>query len=82
MARARKDKGKGKGPPAGTVDNLHKRIESEQISTDIAAFEKTGGRVEKLGATRVLQKIDADTASAPAPAPAPAAQASGRPRKR
>lgn len=78
MARARKDKGKGKGPPAGTVDNLHKRIESEQISTDIAAFEKTGGRVEKLGATRVLQKIEPDTG----PAPAPAARPSGRPRKR
>lgn len=78
MARARKDKGKGKGPPAGTVDNLHKRIESEQISTDIAAFEKTGGKVEKLGATRVLQKIgpDADVT------PAPAARPSGRPRKR
>ncbi len=78
MARARKDKGKGKGPPAGTVDNLHKRIESEQISTDIAAFEKSGGKVQKLGATKVLLKIGpVDEANPP-----PAARPSGRPRKR
>lgn len=78
MARARKDKGKGKGPPAGTVDNLQKRIESEQITTDIAAFEKSGGKVERLGATRVLLKIEPDEETKPAPAARP----SGRPRKR
>jgi len=37
--------------------NLHKHFESERISDDIAAFEKAGGKVEKLGVTRVLQKI-------------------------
>lgn len=79
MARARKDKGKTKGPPAGTVDNLHKRIESEQISTDIAAFEKSGGKVQRLGATKVLQKIGPVDEDKPA---APAARPSGRPRKR
>ncbi|RNF82051.1 hypothetical protein [Montanilutibacter psychrotolerans] len=47
-----------KGPPAGSDGNLHKRFESERISTDIADFEKSGGRVEVLGVTRVLQKIE------------------------
>ena len=74
MARARKDKGKaGKGPPAGTVDNLQKRIESEQISDHIAAFEKSGGRVEKLGVTRMLHKI----APEPKPEPKPKTRAAG-----
>ncbi len=69
MARPSKngDKAKaGKGPPAGTQDNLHKRIESEQIAAHIDAFEKSGGRVEKLGITRVLQKITAAPAAPPA----------------
>lgn len=79
MPRARKDKGKAaKGPPPGTVDNLQKRIESEQIRDDIADFVKGGGRVEKLGATRVLQKIDPEET----PNPAPAARPTSRPRKR
>ncbi len=75
MARPSKDGDKtkpGKGPPAGTQDNLHKRIESEQVSAHIDAFEKSGGRVEKLGVTRVLQKI-----APPAAKPAPP----GKPRK-
>jgi len=61
MATPKKGSGKtapGKGPPAGTNDNLHKRIESEQISAHIDAFEKSGGRVEKLGVTRTLLKIE------------------------
>jgi len=45
-----------KGQP-GSEGNLHKRLESDRISTDIADFEKSGGRVEKLGVTRVLLKI-------------------------
>ncbi len=60
MTGAKNDSGKGtvrKGPPAGSDDNLHKRIESERISAHIADFEKAGGQVEKLGVTRVLQKI-------------------------
>lgn len=76
MARPSKQGGKtgsGKGPPPGTQNNLHKRIESEQVSAHIDAFEKSGGRVEKLGVTRVLQRI-----SAPPAAPAP----SGKSRKR
>ncbi|MFC3550420.1 hypothetical protein ACFOLC_05270 [Lysobacter cavernae] len=44
-------------PPTGSDGNLHKRFESERISEDIAKFEKSGGRVEKLGVTWVLKKI-------------------------
>ena len=95
MARARKgsDSGKAsKGPPAGSVDNLHKRIESEQISDHIAAFEKSGGRVEKLGVTRMLHKIAPEpkpeakpkpkAAASSEAAPAAAAKPRGRPPKR
>lgn len=93
MARARKgsDSGKaGKGPPAGSVDNLHKRIESEQISDHIAAFEKSGGRVEKLGVTRMLHKIAPEPKPEPKPKtrvageakPAAAAPAAAKPRGR
>lgn len=41
--------------------NLHKHFDSERIADDIAAFEKSGGKVEKLGVTRVLQKIASAT---------------------
>ena len=67
MTPSRKKKSKiSKGPPAGTVNNLHKRLESEQISNDISLFKKSGGRIEKLGVTKLLQKItDKDTPTAP-----------------
>jgi hypothetical protein len=60
MTRAKKGTSKTaprKGIPAGGDHNLHKRLESERISDDIASFEKSGGRIEKLGVTRVLQKV-------------------------
>ena len=95
MARARKGSdsgGTGKGPPVGSVDNLHKRIESEQISSHIAAFEKSGGRVEKLGVTRMLHKIAPEskpearaktaTEAAAEAKPASAGKPRGRPPKR
>lgn len=61
-----------RGPPAG-VDSNHKRMESERISEHIADFERCGGRVEKLGTTRVLLKLDLPTASDATPPPKPAA---------
>jgi len=51
---------------SGSEANLHKRVDSERIALHIAAFEKSGGRVEKLGITRVLQKVDEVTTTAPA----------------
>ena len=70
MARAR-NSGKQGGPPVGCMDNLQKRLESEQISSDLAAFMESGGRVEKLGVTRTLLRIDAPgEAVGPGPQPA------------
>ena len=47
-----------KGPPAGSTGNSHKRIESKRIARNIADYEKAGGKVEKLGVTRVLQTVE------------------------
>lgn len=61
MKVTKKNTGKGtatKGPPTGSDGNLHKRIESERIASDIADYEKSGGKVEKLGVTRVLQTVE------------------------
>ena len=58
---------KGRGD-AGSEANLHKRVDSERIAEHIAAFEKSGGRVEKLGVTKVLQRASELAASAPAQA--------------
>ena len=57
-----------KGRDSGSEANLHKRVDSERIAEHIAAFEKSGGRVEKLGVTRVLQKVTEAAATAPAQA--------------
>ena len=66
---------KGRGKPRDQTRRTHpageanqKHMESERISEHIAAFEREGGRVEKLGTTRVLQKIEEPVAAAP-PAP-------------
>lgn len=41
----------------------------ETIAKDLEAFRKAGGKIEVLGTTRSLQRIDIDpTASPPAPA--------------
>lgn len=61
MKAVKKSSGKsttGKGPPTGSDGNLQKRIESERIASDIADYEKSGGKVEKLGVTRVLQNVE------------------------
>ncbi|MEJ7745766.1 MAG: hypothetical protein WKF61_03225 [Luteimonas sp.] len=74
MASPKKSSGKSapaKGPPAGSQDNLHKKIESEQIAAHIDAFEKSGGRVEKLGVTRTLQNIGPLATGPVAPPPKP-----------
>lgn len=42
----------------GAEAGSDKRLTSERISADLAAFRKSGGRVEVLGVTRVLKKID------------------------
>lgn len=43
----------------GGDSNAQKRLTSERISADLETFEKSGGRVEVLGITRVLTRVDA-----------------------
>ena len=42
-------------------------MESARISSDIADYVKAGGQVEKLGVTRVLQKIEGEEVEKPKP---------------
>ena len=44
-------------------------ITHERIAADLEAFHKAGGKIEVLGVTRSLKKIDGDDGSPP-PAPA------------
>ena len=39
-----------------------------RIAADIEAFRKAGGRIEVLGVTRALKKIDPEAEAAPQPA--------------
>lgn len=57
-----------------------KSLTSERISEDLAAFRKKGGRVEVLGVTRVLTRVD-EVAVAEVAAP-PKAVKPPAPRKR
>ena len=64
-------------PRNATAGSTHpNRSESERIADHIADFDRGGGRIEKLGTTRVLQKVDVP---APSDADKPAVDA---PRKR
>ena len=44
-------------------------LTSERIADHLRAFQSSGGRIEVLGVTRVLTKVD-DTGALPQPAPA------------
>ena len=44
--------------PAGEPARPGRVLTSERISDDLAAFEDAGGRIEVLGTTRVLTKVD------------------------
>lgn len=66
--------------PSATTKHLFQKksdpgrnMTSERIAEDLKAFRKAGGRIEVLGATRVLTRIDGDGP----PAAAPAAPARG-----
>lgn len=45
----------------GNDTQPQKRLTSERISSDLEKFEQAGGRVEVLGITRVLTKVDASS---------------------
>ncbi len=45
-------------------------ITHERLAADLEAFRKAGGRIEVLGVTRALKKIDPEAEATPQPAPA------------
>lgn len=53
-------------------------VTREAIEADMAAFQKAGGKIEVLGITRALHRIDADPSGAPPPAPAKPTSSRGR----
>ncbi len=55
-----------RAPRDGNDAHAQKRLTSERISSDLEKFEQAGGRVEVLGITRVLTKVDAPVEEAPA----------------
>ena len=67
MARTTNESVPPKGPPPGSHSNSQKYFESERISSQIEAFEKSGGHIEKLGVTRYVNKPtpNKQTASGP-----------------
>ena len=53
---------------AGERGSRNTGLTSERIAEDLAAFRRAGGRIEVLGVTRTLTRIEGDTPSAtPAP---------------
>lgn len=53
-------------------------VTREAIEADMEAFRKAGGKIEVLGITRALHRIDADPNGAPPPAPAKPTSSRGR----
>lgn len=53
-------------------------ITHERIAADLEAFRKAGGKIEVLGVTRTLSRIDADDTASPPPRPAGTAQSKSR----
>ena len=45
-------------------------VTREAIEADMEAFQQAGGKIEVLGTTRSLHRIDADANAPPPPAPA------------
>lgn len=51
--------------------DLSREVTSEQIARDLAAFRSGGGRIERLGTTRVLTRVDETASRVPLPAATP-----------
>ena len=71
--------------PSATTKHLFQKkpdsaraMTSERIAEDLKAFRKAGGRIEVLGATRVLTRIDGDATPAVPAAPSRGASRGGR----
>ncbi|MGN6151528.1 MAG: hypothetical protein ACTHOH_05890 [Lysobacteraceae bacterium] len=54
----------------GERSGRNAELTSERIAEDLATFRRAGGRIEVLGTTRTLTRIDGD---APPAVPAPSA---------
>ena len=48
--------------------NERSLVTHERVAADIEAFRKAGGKIEVLGVTRALKKIDPEAEAAPQPA--------------
>lgn len=62
-------------PPSSDRTFRHKEVDlrvvtSESIALHVKAFESAGGRIEVLGTTRVLKKLDDTQVATGAPLPA------------
>lgn len=63
-------------PPSNTSHLFSSRkpaernsITHERLAADLEAFRKAGGKIEVLGVTRALKKIDGDPGDPPPPPP-------------
>jgi hypothetical protein len=68
----------GAGTPPSNTSHLfsarkpaeRNSITHERLAADLEAFRKAGGKIEVLGVTRALKKIDGEAGDPPHPAPA------------
>ena len=58
-------------PRARRTPDLSREITSERLAHDLAVFRRDGGRIERLGTTRVLTRIDETRTDVPRPAAVP-----------
>lgn len=87
---SRPNKTKPEGPPSDPRPSSTARlftprkaktapmVTHERIAEDLQAFRKAGGKIEVLGTTRSLKKIDPDDETSPPPRPANAAPSKSR----
>lgn len=59
------------GPRGRRTTDVSQDITREQIARDLAAFRRGGGKIERLGTTRVLSRVDETTTSVPRPVAVP-----------
>lgn len=58
-------------PRARRTSDVSHQLTSERIARDLAAFREEGGRIERLGTTRVLTRVDETATDAPRPVAVP-----------
>lgn len=58
-------------PRSRRSPDLSADVTSERIASDLAAFRRNGGRIERIGTTRVLTRIDETRTEAPRPVAVP-----------